>query len=629
MRNNKRIYSIILVFALVFAIFCVDKPQIRALATLYGQVSEGVTNLNFREAPNGNIVKDTDGKNIRLNAGHPLTILDTSNSAWYKVSIEYKGVGYTGYVSSKYVTINQEGDVQPEENPEPPLGDASFEDELTAQGFPESYKPYLRKIHESYPDWKFKAIHTGIDWNTVVSKEVNKTGQIKNLVWTSNSYPHYNWRSTTVGYNWSTDTWSPYDGKVWFAASDPLVTYYLDPRTYLYENYIFVFESLSYQEGTQNEIGVEAILKGSFMYNTIPNGETKTYAQIILDAAKESGVSPYHIASRIRQEMGTTAGVAALGTSTINPGIYNYFNIGAVDTANGSAVEKGIAWAAAEGSYGRPWNTVSKSIVGGSKYLGASYISVGQNTLYTQKFNVTNKGNLFSHQYMTNVQAPANECLTNYNAYKANNLLCSSMVFEIPVYTNMPDVAVSKPADSGNPNNWLKTLSVSGYSLTPTFAVNTTNEYSLILPENVSNVNISGTTVNPNAKILGSGKINLKPGTNIVPITVTAQNGQTRTYTLTIVCGESGDVNPVQPQPEDPDEPDKPEDTPANVLRGDLNKDGKITTIDIVMLQRLIVGIDSYDTDTLYVGDVNGDGKISAIDIVVIQRHIVGIEAIK
>lgn len=613
MRKKCRIKYLLLVLVLVLATLNPWQVGNQSKAATVGVIREGAVNVNFRETPNGTIHKDANGNNIRLNAGHELTILDTSNSAWYKVSLTYNGTSYTGYVSSQYITIT--GTTQ-EELPAQTAAANDFEAYLTAQGFPESYKVMLRKLHEKYPNWEFQAIQTGIDWNTLVSNEVNKQGQVKNLVWTSSSTPHYNWRSTVVGYNWATDTWSPYDGTVWFAASDALVTYYLDPRTYLYENYIFLFESLSYQKGMQNETGVEAILKGTFMYQTKPAGEDKTYAQIIMQAAEESGVSPYHIASRIRQEMGTTAGQAALGTNSKYPGIYNYFNIGATDTANGSAVEKGLQWAATSGgSYGRPWDTVSKAIIGGSKYLGASYISVGQDTLYTQKFNVTNKNSLFSHQYMTNVQAPSTECLTSYNAYKANNLLDSTMVFKIPVYTNMPASPVTKPADSGNPNNWLKLLSVHGYNLTPTFAANTTNNYSLIVPESVSSISVSATAVNANAKIAGTGTLNLAKGTNNFNIVVTAQNGSTRTYTLTVVRGTATSGG----------------STGGNVssgMRGDLNGDGKITALDIVKVQRLIVGLDPITDTSLALGDVNKDGKISALDIVKIQRHIVGLETI-
>ena len=48
------------------------------------KISEGVTNVNFRVEPNGNAVTDENGKGIKLNGGQELTVLDTTNSAWYK-----------------------------------------------------------------------------------------------------------------------------------------------------------------------------------------------------------------------------------------------------------------------------------------------------------------------------------------------------------------------------------------------------------------------------------------------------------------------------------------------------------------------------------------------------------------
>ena len=584
-------------------------PVLRASAATEGSIKSGVTGLYFRETPGGTPIKDSNGNTIYLNGGQTLTIQDTSNSSWYKVSLTYNGATYTGYVSSSYVVMGEAP------TPSTPSADTDFESNLSAQGFPDSYKPYLREIHEKYPNWEFRAVQTGVDWNTLLANEVSKSGQVKNLIYGTSSYPHYNWRSTTVGYNAEMDTWSSYDGKTWFAASDDLVAYYLDPRTYLYENYVFAFESLSYQQDVQNETGVEAILKGTFMYQTIPSGENKTYAQIIMDAAAQSGVSPYHIASRIKLEMGPTIGTACSGTNSSYPGIYNFYNIGAYNSPDGNAAVKGLEWAAGSGSYGRPWDTVSKSIIGGAQFLGASYISVGQNTLYTQKFNVTNSSSLFSHQYMSNIQSPSTECLTNYNAYSNNNLLNSSMLFEIPVYSNLPSQAVSKPADSGNPNNWLKTFSIEGYGLTPSYAVNDTTEYSLIVSDSVNQISITATPVNQNARVSGAGTIDLSEGTNVIEIVVTAQTGATRTYKLTVVRGTA--VN------------DPVSAGASSTMKGDMNGDGKITALDIIKLQRLIVGLDTLTNDILAVADVNGDGKVTALDIVKVQRHIVGLETIQ
>ena len=605
--NKNRWISVIAAIGLIVMLLTY-MPAVPAAAATDGSIKAGVNGVYFRETPGGTPLKDSYGNTIYLNGGQTLTIQDTSNSSWYKVSLTYNGATYTGYVSAQYVVSGEQ------QQPSAPSGDADFEAKLSAQGFPDSYKPYLRAIHEKYPNWEFRAVQTGVDWNTLVSKEVSRSGQVKNLIYGTSSYPHYNWRSTVVGYNIATDTWSSFDGKTWFAASDDLVSYYMDPRTYLYENYIFAFESLSYQQGMQNETGVEAILKGTFMSQACPSGDNRTYAQIIMEAAAQSGVSPYHIASRIRLEMGSTIGTACSGTNSSYPGIYNFYNIGAFDTPNGNAAVKGLQWAAGSGSYGRPWNSAAKSIIGGAQYLGASYINVGQNTLYTQKFNVTNKNSLFSHQYMTNIQSPATECLTSYNAYRNNNLLNSSMLFEIPVYSNMPSQAVSKPADSGNPNNWLKSLSIAGYGLTPSYAVNNTTDYSLIVSDSVSQISVSAIPVNGNARVSGAGTVSLAQGTNVINIVVTAQSGATRTYKLTVVRGTATN-NPATPS--------------AGGKKGDLNGDGKITALDIVKLQRLIVGLDALDSNVLAIADINGDGKVTALDIVKLQRHIVGLETIQ
>lgn len=487
-----------------------------AAAETTAQLTPGFTHVNVREAPNltGRVL-------TQINGGQALVILDQPDSQWYHVRFTQNGQEYIGYVSAQFVSVNYSDD-----------GD--FEAYMAAQGFPESYKPYLRDLHAQHPNWKFVAVQTNLDWNTVVENERNKQGQIKNLIYGGAGSPHYNWRETSVGYNWEIDKWYPYDGTTWFAASRDIVAYYMDPRTYLYETYVFAFEQLSYDSSVHNQAGVEAILAGTFMANSCPRGESRTFSAEIMEAAAAQNVSPYHLASRMRQEMGTTAGVNATGTSPNYPGIFNFFNVGSVDSAGGGAVNKGLAWASLSGSYGRPWNSAYKAIVGGAQFVGSSYIKVGQDTLYTQKFNVTNRNALFQHQYMSNVQAAATEAASMCKAYKNNGLINSALVFKIPVYNNMTEQATVKPPDSGSPNNWLNALSVSGYSLTPTFSGGTT-DYNLIVENSVGSLNISASTVSGSARISGTGTIGLQVGTNVIPIRVTAQNGSVRTYNLTVI----------------------------------------------------------------------------------------------
>lgn len=604
---NKKI-SIFLTLIIILVFASPYNYELSSEAALKGEILAGSSYVYFRESPKGTPIKDGSGNTIYLHGGHKLSILDTSNSNWYKVELEYSGKPYTGYVASQFVTILGEDS---SEKPSQPSEDSDFETKLSNEGFPESYKVMLRELHAKFPNWQFKAINTGLDWNQVVAGEINTATSKKNLVQGTASLPRYSWRSTTVGYDYKNDVWTPYDGSTWFAASDELIAYYLDPRTYMYENYIFVFESLSYAEGIQTEAGVEAILNGTFMSYTVPAGESLTYAQLIMEAGKNSGVSPYHIASRIKQEMGASGGVCAFGNSSSYPGIYNFYNIGAYDGYD--AATKGLAWAAEEGgSYGRPWNTPYKSILGGAQFLGKSYINVKQNTLYTQKFNVVNSSCLFSHQYMTNVQAPASEALTVYNAYVNNNLLNSSLVFEIPVYNNMPTTAVSKPADAGNPNNWLASLTIDGYALTPAFDVNMTTEYTLNVSENIETININASTVHKSASVSGTGTIRLEPGTNLVSLVVTAQNGKTRTYNIIVNRGEPTSI-PTTP----------------GTSKGDMNVDNTINYKDIVKVQRIIMGLDQCSEQAMQIGDINKDGIINYKDIVKIQRHIMGLELLQ
>ena len=49
--------------------------------------------------------------------------------------------------------------------------DAAFEASIS--GFPESYKPYLRQLHATYPNWTFQPFNTGIDFGTAVDNEAS------------------------------------------------------------------------------------------------------------------------------------------------------------------------------------------------------------------------------------------------------------------------------------------------------------------------------------------------------------------------------------------------------------------------------------------------------------------------
>ena len=171
---------------------------------------------------------------------------------------------------------------------------------------------------------------------------------------------------------------------------------------------------------------------------------TVTYAQAFMNAAESYDVSPYHLVSRVIQEVGYNGSRSVSGTEPGYEGIYNYYNIGAYQSSD--PVINALKWASTlppnekDEKYLRPWNSRYKAILGGAKYIATCYISVGQNTQYLQKFDVVANGGLYSHQYMSNIMAASSEGIRTYNKYSNLRLLSNSFTFLIPVYDNMPNL---------------------------------------------------------------------------------------------------------------------------------------------------------------------------------------------
>lgn len=55
----------------------------------------------------------------------------------------------------------------------------AIEEKNGIENFPSSYQPYLMELQRNYPNWRFIALYTGLDWQSVINEE-NQFG--KNLV---------------------------------------------------------------------------------------------------------------------------------------------------------------------------------------------------------------------------------------------------------------------------------------------------------------------------------------------------------------------------------------------------------------------------------------------------------------
>ncbi len=309
------------------------------------------------------------------------------------------------------------------------------------ENFPSSYMPYINALKEKHPNWVFKAVHTGLDWNTVLSHESYEVNEGISLV------------EDIYGAEWKRDGQNYYQDGNYVTASKQAVAYVVDPRNFINENGIFQFEVLSYNGATQSVNAVQSVLAATPMggqykdkyksYGTWHDLGT-TYAELIHSISEDVGINPVHIASRIRQENSGNI----INGSLINGdyGVYNFFNIGAYDANGQSAVTNGLNYARDQ-----VWTSVSAALRGGIEYIYSKYIKWGQDTIYFERFDVNNPGTaqwLLGTGYMTNIFGPKGEALITYNAYNSYNMIDSPFEFHIPVYENMPEEVASMPVPS-------------------------------------------------------------------------------------------------------------------------------------------------------------------------------------
>lgn len=639
---------------LMLFIFCVTSAVSFAAGTaigtenVYAAEKTGTltgTNVNVRTGPGTSYSRIT-----RLNTGDQVTILDTVSTSdtysWYKIGFYLDGTYTEGYITSQYVSVN-DSDVDYDE-------DTDFESYLNEQGFPESYKAGLRELHAMYPKWVFVADHVNYDWNTVLEAE-NVTG--RSLIYGTAAS---SWKSLADdAYNWETGEWYEYDSGGWVAASKSLIAYALDPRNFLNSTNIFMFESLSYNGSLQNKDGVSQIIGNSFMKSTGTvgdgsglsyDGDSYTYPEALMKAGQISGVSPYHLATRIIQEIGSNGASDSIsGTVSGYGGLYNYYNQGAYKTSTASAIINGLIYASkTDSATMRPWNTRMKSIIGGAIKLGSSYINKGQDTLYYEKFDLISP---YTHQYMTNILAPRSESVTTAKAYDESTRTSTGLVFKIPVYKNMPSSVCELPQGNGSPNNLLKSLSVGDTTLTPTFDGFTT-QYDVIVGNGVSSVAVSAEAVSGSASVSGTGSYSLNVGSNTITIRVTSESGDTRTYTINVVREDGGST----PEPDHSDEGSMSTNyridstknyisavgvgSQATDVLGNVSCTGSyqasITDADGTQISGVVKTGDHliikngsgnvvYDYTFVIYGDVDGDGAVTSMDLLYVKRHVLGV----
>ena len=273
---------------------CMQMPSVNSALQLSAYAQERAATINASSL-NVRSGAGTSYSSVgKLGKGAAVTMVGekaaSDGKTWYQIRYSSGDSTQTGYVLSTYVKF-----------PVSYSHDSSFESQLSAQGFPESYKTGLRQIHAQYPNWTFTAVKTGLDWNTVIQNE----GVLgRNLVHT-NSISSY--KSLADGaYNWDSGTWTGFDGNTWVAASTEIISYYMDPRNFLDEVNVFQFLDQSYNASLHTAEGLQSMLKGTFMEGNVRTGA-------VASGSTSGGSSS-----------GSTSGSSSSGSSkviTVGPGV--------------------------------------------------------------------------------------------------------------------------------------------------------------------------------------------------------------------------------------------------------------------------------------------------------------------
>ncbi len=502
------------------------------------------------------------------------------DAGWYQIDYE----GEKGYVCAEYVSAV----LSPEE--ETTEATTACEAEMKEAGFPASYWDSLCSLKEAHPDWVFKAVQTGLDWSVAVNRF---TSCGDSLLQTNNS----EWIDTSCSYT---------EGG-FVSVNQEAVSYYLDPRNFLTERYIFQFEDNRYNASLENSYAkiARVIVDSSAFYKYHENLGYDITADIV-EGGKTYNVSPTHLASRMYQELGPTTRLQNLYSGTFNGlipyynkvydfrGYYNFYNIGVTGscvTSGPGATYCGLTIAK---NYG--WNSVNKAIVGGSQFVYTNYIELGQYTSYLERFNVvpTDSSKLYIHYYMANMQAPSSEASIAYNAYKELDILDSAFVFYIPVYNNMnatisntPSGAVDGGSSSSPSSSAIGTIVTSaGYKISSDYikGIDPLTSADTIK----ANLEAIAGTGNVKVELVGDADKYIGTGSKIT-ITNTEE-----TKTLTVL------------------------------IYGDTSGDGMVGALDLLQVQKNILGASSLTGVSKVAGDTSRDGVIGALDLLQIQKDILG-----
>lgn len=352
----------------------------------------------------------------------------------------------------------------------------TVEDNLRAQGFSESYIEDLAALQKAHPNWKFVAFKTGIDFDDAVK------GELAGTPTTETNLRAYldprNWLNEK--YIFQFESIKKSDAVQSVSSVNAILK-----NTWMANSKINYFDTQGISK-TVTEVNTyaDAMIKASNYTNMSANyiaakirqengGATYSATAVCGTRPPFQGMFNYFNIGAYTTAMDGLAWAAGFlkankdtvlydGTNataspivTVSNGqrmtyvkedgeyyrvtLYNELGNGKYDDKETGYILKSDVNTTYMGNYGRPWTDPNKAIYYGAKYIANGYLTY-QYTMYLQKFNVNvQSGNLYRHEYMTNVSGAASEGYHLYSGYSNAGLLNSAHTFYIPVFNNMPN----------------------------------------------------------------------------------------------------------------------------------------------------------------------------------------------
>ena len=352
----------------------------------------------------------------------------------------------------------------------------TVEDNLRAQGFSESYIEDLAALQKAHPNWKFVAFKTGLDFDDAVK------GELAGTPTTETNLRAYldprNWLNEK--YIFQFESIKKSDAVQSVSSVNAILK-----NTWMANSKINYFDTQGISK-TVTEVNTyaDAMIKASNYTNMSANyiaakirqengGATYSATAVCGTRPPFQGMFNYFNIGAYTTAMDGLAWAAGFlkankdtvlydGTNataspivTVSNGqrmtyvkedgeyyrvtLYNELGNGKYEDKETGYILKSDVNTTYMGNYGRPWTDPNKAIYYGAKYIANGYLTY-QYTMYLQKFNVNaQSGNLYRHEYMTNVSGAASEGYHLYSGYSNAGLLNSAHTFYIPVFNNMPN----------------------------------------------------------------------------------------------------------------------------------------------------------------------------------------------